>query len=217
MKLLQSLKLKIKRNLFGYTRLIDFRFHIQKSYSTLSLRSWVKYIIWVINHFKGDKIFRLKSGYKIEVRPNDKSGELWVFEELFLTQDYQIPKVLSKEKVKLIVDLGGNVGYSVVHFAAEFPNAHIIVWEPYESHYQQLRKHIEINKLENRVESIKAAAGVNNQRDILNLEGIASYIGEKQQSHHLNRKDDHQTNEIEIETKDLFEYLHDKQIDFLIY
>jgi FkbM family methyltransferase len=50
-----------------------------------------------------------------------------VLQEVFLDEQY---RVLHPESVRVVVDLGGNVGFSAVYFAMRFPEAKIFVLEP---------------------------------------------------------------------------------------
>ena len=77
--------------------------------------------------------------------------------EVFLFRDYDPPKPLGK--LKYIVDLGANIGCSVVYFAHRYPAAKIDAWEPHPDHIVQLRENIKANELQSRVVVHPVAVG----------------------------------------------------------
>ena len=54
---------------------------------------------------------------------------------------YNISRITTK-KVETIVDLGANIGLSVLHFKSKYPNARIIAVEPEKSNYELLKKNV---------------------------------------------------------------------------
>lgn len=55
----------------------------------------------------------------------------------------EIYKTLCKNNISpLIIDCGGNIGLSVIHFNFLFPNADIVVLEPDKDNYEMLKKNI---------------------------------------------------------------------------
>ena len=61
--------------------------------------------------------------------------------------------------MRKIVDLGSNVGYSIVYFSRAYPHAVIEAYEPHPAHVQQAARHVAINALQDRVAIHAVAAG----------------------------------------------------------
>ena len=74
-------------------------------------------------------------GYKhpFGVRGND--SDPIVFFATFIKKEYALPY---QDEIEVILDLGGNVGYSAIYFAKHYPQAKVIVLEPDERNYAAL-------------------------------------------------------------------------------
>jgi FkbM family methyltransferase len=70
------------------------------------------------------------------------SSDFQVFRSVVVFGQYNISRITSKN-VKTIVDLGSNIGFSVLHFKSKFPDAHIIAVEPEKHNYKQLVKNVQ--------------------------------------------------------------------------
>ena len=92
----------------------------------------------------------LKSGARILLRPAP-SSDVPVAMEVFAVGSYNFPTPIGPPSPKRIVDLGANAGFSVVHFAKEYPDSQIEAYEPHPKQREQLLTHIRLNHLENRV------------------------------------------------------------------
>lgn len=64
-----------------------------------------------------------------------KTSDINVFEQIFVSEDYNFPTSIKPE---LIIDAGANVGYASVFFANKFRDAHIIAVEPEKSNIELL-------------------------------------------------------------------------------
>ncbi len=82
------------------------------------------------------------------MRPASYRDSFWVRGEtsdplvalsVFASKEYKTPYL---DEIELILDLGGNVGYSAIYFAHHYPNAQIVVIEPHYENYQILLKNI---------------------------------------------------------------------------
>jgi FkbM family methyltransferase len=71
--------------------------------------------------------------HPLVIRP--RTSDRFVFEQIFLDHDYDIPVDLSP---RFIVDAGANVGYSTVYFASRYPGARIIALEPEPTNFDLL-------------------------------------------------------------------------------
>jgi len=69
------------------------------------------------------------------------SSDFKVFRSVAVFGQYNISRITSNN-VKTIVDLGSNIGFSVLHFKAKFPDAHVIAVEPEKHNYDQLLKNV---------------------------------------------------------------------------
>ena len=104
----------------------------------------------------------------------------------------------------MIVDLGANIGCSIVLWLHRYPQAQIIAYEPLPSNYQILRWQSEINHAMQRVTLIAAAAS-NRAFDcfLSNAENESTVTNEFAEGR------------IRIKAVDFFEQMGDRQIDLL--
>jgi FkbM family methyltransferase len=65
-----------------------------------------------------------------------------VFRSIMVFGQYNINRITSKQ-VETIVDLGSNIGFSVLHFKSKYPNARIIAVEPEKKNFELLKKNVE--------------------------------------------------------------------------
>src|SRR5262249_56974237 len=79
-------------------------------------------------------------------------------------------------KVRRIIDVGANLGYSVLWLAARFPAARILAFEPVPEHVNLLRRAIVANALNNRVSLCPVAVGIRNQEAYISTEGLRSQL-----------------------------------------
>lgn len=79
----------------------------------------------------------MEFGNECPIYLNDHS-DLAVFREVFLEREYSLP--VKDETPRVILDLGSNVGFSVVRFALLFPEAVIIACEPDPKTFEKLIK-----------------------------------------------------------------------------
>lgn len=70
------------------------------------------------------------------------SSDFQVFRSVVVFGQYNISKIATKN-VKTIVDLGSNIGFSVLHFKSKYPDAHVIAVEPEKHNYEQLVKNVQ--------------------------------------------------------------------------
>jgi FkbM family methyltransferase len=69
------------------------------------------------------------------------SSDFKVFRAIAVFGQYNVSKITSNN-VNTIVDLGSNIGFSVMHFKSKFPDAHVIAVEPEKKNYDQLVKNV---------------------------------------------------------------------------
>ncbi len=78
------------------------------------------------------------------------SSDLITMREVWGKHEYQPAMNILKKKINQplnILDVGGNVGYSLLYFKHNFPQANIICVEPDPSNIQQIKKNISVNHL----------------------------------------------------------------------
>jgi len=88
------------------------------------------------------------SGEEVEVKWKGRhyhirkhSSDFKVFRSVAVFGQYNVPRITSNN-VKTIVDLGSNIGFSVMHFKSKFPDAHVIAVEPEKTNYDMLVKNV---------------------------------------------------------------------------
>jgi FkbM family methyltransferase len=103
-----------------------------------------------------------------------------------------------------VVDVGANVGYSVVYFARLFPQAKIIAIEPNPINLKALTRNVELNALQNRVIVLKVAAGTSDGTIYLVDRGAASFTTA-----------DVELSGVKVSVADIFKQLAAERIDVL--
>ena len=84
---------------------------------------------------------------RLAIRPSMDSGTLY---EVFHKKLYQVdPKV----QVEKVLDIGSNIGCSVLFFASLFPNARFVCYEPVRENYDLLVQNIRDNGLKQSAET----------------------------------------------------------------
>src|SRR5271169_943265 len=108
----------------------------------MPLSSRVPYVLWRI--FPATKTLTVKfyTGETLTFR-RLPSFDMEVAFEVFVSQLYSSPRPLSS--VKLVVDVGSNVGYSLISLARQFPEAKIMAFEPHSANARQAMINIRAN------------------------------------------------------------------------
>jgi FkbM family methyltransferase len=122
-----------------------------------TLASRGRYVLWRASKVRAPLRVELRTGETLLLRP-PPSTDLPTAYEIFVAGAYRPPKNLPDPEPELVVDLGANVGFSVVLFAERFPRARILAFEPHPQHLAQLYQHVLLNDLSERVEIVGAAA-----------------------------------------------------------
>jgi FkbM family methyltransferase len=139
----------------------------------LTLSSKIKYCAWRLLmpvRREAEVGLSLRNGDRIFLRNSDDYGVAY---EVFVTTVYPVPKI----DARMVLDLGGHVGFSALFLAKRFPAAQIMVLEPDCGRAGQIRKHVQANGLGTRVEVIEAAAGNRNGKARLSQHGSSSQVG----------------------------------------
>jgi FkbM family methyltransferase len=96
--------------------------------------------------------------------------------EVFVHRYYAPLRPIPENSVRLIVDLGANVGFSCLYWLTQFPEARLIALEPHPGHMAQCRANLAANGMLSRVTLHAAAAGVTPSRITLTDKGSASAV-----------------------------------------
>jgi FkbM family methyltransferase len=84
-----------------------------------------------------------------------RSGDFFVFHEVFTSLCYDLPERLVPSQPKVIVDLGANIGLTTLFLACRFPAARHICVEPNPFNVAILRQNLSF--LEERLDVVEAA------------------------------------------------------------
>lgn len=144
--------------------------------SLLIAPSWARYVVWRLLGARRDISLGLKSGLRLQIR-SLSTTDYDVAWEVFWRGSYECPESL--QGVRRIVDLGANVGYSCLFWCTEYPESHVIAFEPHPLHLHAIDWHLTENGLHKRVEVVPAAAGTKDQSMYLNDAGSSSTVTDR--------------------------------------
>ncbi len=116
---------------------------------------------------------RLRTGQRMHLRkhvPTDR----WVAREIFGLEAYRPLRELAP--VRRIVDVGANIGCSIIYFAGLFPDARFEAFEPHPDNLDLLAYHFAINRLTARVHLHPFAAGTGEAYAYLTDRGGSSEV-----------------------------------------
>lgn len=123
----------------------------------LVTRDRVKYLAWKAGRIRRPATFRLRSGERIYLRAAPATDVLTAY-EMFVAEVYRDVGPEPNPAVKRVVDVGANVGLSLVYWANRYPKAALVAFEPHPVHLASLRRNLEINGIADRVQVHAAAA-----------------------------------------------------------
>lgn len=96
------------------------------------------------------KLFRIKFNYPAPINNfelfvrNNRGSDYFIFSEVFDEQCYYLPQI-KNDSVEYLIDLGANIGLSVVFFSKIYPNAKIAYVEPIKCNYDLTEHNLKIN------------------------------------------------------------------------
>jgi FkbM family methyltransferase len=123
----------------------------------LTLPSRVRYAIWRATGSRRVLRVARRDGTRLALRP-PPTTDLDTAYELYVGECYRCPRPLDPAGVRLVVDLGANVGYSCLLWCRQFAAARVIAYEPMPAHLEQLRLNLAMNGYAGRVDVVPAAA-----------------------------------------------------------
>jgi FkbM family methyltransferase len=175
----------------------------------LTLPAAVRYLAWRAGGQRGDVWVQLRSkpefpGPEFQLRPGSSgNNDFGVAYEIFLHQCLRVPVRIPPERVKLIVDLGANVGMSCLYWLAAYWRAEVIAFEPHPGHAAQCRTNLDRNGFLSRTTLHAVAAGAENSRAWISDAGSSSQLGNLPGSGH------------EVDVVDVFPLLAGRRVDIL--
>src|SRR5262249_17334544 len=87
---------------------------------------------------------RLTSEFDAQIVIRPFAGDLFILFEVLMDHCYHIPRaILPTEKVRVVLDCGGNIGITALYFAARYPAANIFSIEPDEANFELLKRNTE--------------------------------------------------------------------------
>jgi FkbM family methyltransferase len=174
----------------------------------MTLPSHLRYLLWRLGVLGKEVTVQLTSGQRLLL-----SG-LWMEVdtacEVLITEGYRCPRPIESHSIRRIVDVGAYVGFSILYWAAHFPDAKIETFEPHPVHLDRLRRTIALNHLTDSVTVYEAAAGTVNRRAELTNHSVASAVLANGSASEV-AKD----GVLPINIVDFFEVVGDERIDLL--
>jgi FkbM family methyltransferase len=137
--------------------------------------SHLMYLAWRFKPVTPDITVFLKSGEKLRLRRHP-STDLNIAYEVFAKEIYRGPQMPERSSVRRIVDLGANVGLSVLYWAGRYPAARIDAYEPHPVNLARLDAHLKMNRIGSRVAIHPAAVGTSTGKAWLSDEGGSSRL-----------------------------------------
>jgi FkbM family methyltransferase len=152
---------------------------MQRLRDVMTPTSRLRYLAWRAFGVPETLTVRLMAGQRIFLRreaarePVDDAG---VAREVFVEEPYRSPRPLDRLSVKRLVDVGANVGYSILYFLREYPQAIIDAFEPHPLHCAQIESHLGANCESRRVHIHPVAVGSKAGCAKLSDEGVGSHL-----------------------------------------
>jgi FkbM family methyltransferase len=141
----------------------------------MTYSSKLRYLLWRGMDVRSETTVALGGGERLVLRP-PPAHDLGTARDVFVEQIYRSPRQLEKASVRNIVDVGANVGYSIVYFLHAYPNAFIKAFEPHPVHCRQIERHLVMNRDATRVMLYQAAAGTKEGKGWLTEAGVGSHL-----------------------------------------
>jgi len=174
-------------------------------FRTLTASSACSYAAWRLRKSQDPIVLKTRLGARFELRPNSfGNNDYGVAYEIFVHDYYSDPHKAGDGQVRHIVDLGANVGYSLLYFLHTYPQSRIVAFEPHPRHAAQVVRNLAIDGNAHRVEFHAKAAGASARGMRLTDRGSGSTI-----------TDASQEGALDIEVVDVFPFLERERIDLL--
>ena len=143
--------------------------------STVSPTSVPAFLLWRARGRTSATTLRLREGLRLQFRPLSRTAnDYGLAYEIFVHRFYDCPRAIDRAGVRLIVDLGCNVGFTPLYWAANYDRAEVIAYEPHPAHVAQCKINLKLNRGGARVGLRPVAAGPRAGRLRLSDEGTSS-------------------------------------------
>ncbi len=113
------------------------------------------YAFWKWRGGAGEVDLAFRMGARTRMRREDYGAAY----EVFASRFYQSPRPLDPSGVHHIIDLGANVGMTVLFWLHAYPGARITAFEPHPAHVARLHANVALNAAGARVNVHESAAG----------------------------------------------------------
>ena len=181
---------------------------------SLTRDSFVKYIWWRLSGETKPIVVQMRArtefqndpcpGPKFRLRGAGASNrDLAIAHDIFIHRLLMPPVWIPPERVKLIVDLGANIGLSCLWWIANYWRAQVIAFEPHPDHAAEARANIALNGFGPRIDLRQAAVGP---------EATTAWISDEGSASKLSTTDG---NGYKVAVQDLFGTLAGRRVDIL--
>ncbi len=168
----------------------------------LDAPSFARYALWRLNSGRpGTVALKFRNGIRIHHCAADYGNAY----EIFVSDVYKPVRPFASQDVRLIVDLGANVGFSALYFLSRFRNARIVAFEPHPAHIERALANWSLNDVTGKVTLHQAAASNKAGRLFLSDLGMSSTL----------YGDGSNAKGMEVAVLDVFEILRGQPIDIL--
>ena len=180
----------------------------------LTVGSLVRYLMWRLWRRPDAIVIQMRARSKFHIYPGTgpkfilrasatNNNDYGVAYEIFVQRLYKPPVWIAQQRVKLIVDLGANVGMSCLWWLSNYWRAQVVAFEPHPHHAEMARANFALNEFGSRIDLREAAAGPEAKKARLSDEGSSSRIMEKGKAG------------FEVEVLNFFELFAGRRIDIL--
>lgn len=142
--------------------------------------SALRYLLWRAGNRAEPVVLSTRAGARFELRPGASgpgaNTDYGVAYEVFALDLYRPAARLDPGDVRFVVDVGANVGFSVIHWLARFPGAEVLAFEPHPVHAAQARRNLALNPGGGRATLVEAGAGASARTLLLTDEGSSSRV-----------------------------------------
>lgn len=175
--------------------------HQPRFRDVLTLRGKLQFLRWRLRGQRTTVQLATKLGFTAFMRNRDTS-DFFNFYEIFVCGEYRAPFEIDPASIRHVLDLGGYVGYSLLHWLSRFPACDVTVYEPHPEHLKSIRRQLELNGWENRCHVYAGAAGASVGEMQLTDQGWGSTLTTQKTE-----------NTLTVPTRDLFADLAGRRFD----
>ena len=100
-------------------------------------------------------LYRIQLDHTRQVYLRRRSGDFFIFHEIFTDRCYALPDCFAPQHETVIVDLGANIGLAALFLVSKLNVARLICIEPNPANVELLRRNLEFMK--DRLEVVEAA------------------------------------------------------------